>query len=134
MVLQDEVLVGKKHPILLTANAPKEVRCTQCFGSILPTINTYGCDCSDLRCRRSLSRKSWFGTILTHRNNQSNTYTCINSVLSSQFSPIFSMACWTIFTGSSISHRVTFPLICRFHGLNNVFFTQPLVLGGIIPA
>jgi len=35
MVYQDEVLVGKKHPILLTVNAPKEVRCTQCFGSIL---------------------------------------------------------------------------------------------------
>ena len=63
--LKDEVLVGKNHPVILSVNAPKEVR------GFLTSAENYEtkAESLDRGYRRCLSRTSWAGTTLSLRHH-----------------------------------------------------------------
>jgi hypothetical protein len=76
---QDEVLVGKNHPVVLSVSAPKEV-CSYNLLSALATDDRYVN--LDRRRRRSMSRKSRFGTNLKEDNlSKDGAYNIFLSIL-----------------------------------------------------
>jgi hypothetical protein len=53
--IEDEVLVGKEHPVVLSVSAPKEVR-SSAMGIY---VFAYEIVISDCGCRRGMSRHTW---------------------------------------------------------------------------